>query len=94
MSARTDGELLALAAKAAGIDGTKPWNPLTNSGDAMDLAVHLRMLVDIRHIAGSTDVMAGRRGRLSRFTVPHGDDASAATRRAIVKCAADIGEFA
>lgn len=88
---RTDDELFALAAKAGGIDTAKVWNALTRDGDAFALAVHLRMLIDIRR--GSTEVTAGAHGRLFRATVLHGADAAAATRRAIVTVAADVGEW-
>ena len=98
-----DRELLEMAAKAAGITGitrdggielskdhAKPpydwrmWNPLTDDGDALRLAVALRM--DIR-IYG-TDVRVFCCG----VTVLEGPpDFYAATRRAIVRAAAEIG---
>jgi hypothetical protein len=105
----TDRELLELAAKAAGIEhygehnaqgGLKTtggwWNPLTDDGDALRLAVKLELDVCINtpidrephtHVIGfvgnSTDTIAVIEGR--------GDDPYAATRRAIVKAAAEIG---
>ena len=55
----TDRELLELAAKAAGIktslhketdslwiDGPRVWNPLTDDGDALRLAVKLGFLIE------------------------------------------------
>ena len=98
-----DRELLEMAAKAAGITGitrdggielskdhAKPpydwrmWNPLSDDGDALRLAVALRM--DIR-IYG-TDVRVFCCG----VTVLEGPpDFCAATRRAIVRAAAEIG---
>lgn len=98
-----DRELLEMAAKAAGIigitrdggielskDHAKPpydwrmWNPLSDDGDALRLAVALRM--DIR-IYG-TDVRVFCCG----VTVLEGPpDFCAATRRAIVRAAAEIG---
>lgn len=102
----TDRELLESAAKAAGgrvcfdyspdgypwlqaiVDG-KPqpypvrWNPLTDDGDAFRLMVKLRMNVDWE----SADcVWCDNEGE----TV-EGDDPYAATRRAIVRAAAEIG---
>ncbi len=100
----TDQELLELAAKAAGIEvvrtrlddpmnrdflikGTArniahdmgPWNPLTEDGDALRLAVKLR--VDINE------------ARDWYFTDAEYDaDPYAATRRAIVRAAAEIGK--
>lgn len=102
----TDRELLELAAKAAGIPGSWGdkidyhnglvdltdywvleeeefyiWSPLTDDGDALRLAVKLRMLVEIDHYHGMADGVAEEvRG-----------DPRAATRRAIVRAAAEIG---
>jgi len=98
-----DRELLEMAARVAGIAGitrdggielskdhAKPpydwrmWNPLSDDGDALRLAVALRM--DIR-IYG-TDVRVFCCG----VTVLEGPpDFCAATRRAIVRAAAEIG---
>ena len=98
----TDRELLELAAKAAGIaladwnDGAEPyssgigfilpsnrmWNPLTDDGDALRLAVALG--IDIEFV----DDVVFAEGNFSEFVTP---DAAAATRRAIVRAAAEIG---
>ena len=106
----TDRELLELAAKAAGIEwayeetGTfyllnplRPWDPLTDDGDALRLAVKLGMdvCIDARyeneprtHVIGfSDDVGAGTLDAIEA----HGSDPYAATRRAIVRAAAEIG---
>ena len=98
-----DRELLELAAKAAGIElASKPfihahqsdgalrsdgvyWNPLTDDGDALRLAVKLKLCLLWQHdylMAYSGDV-AERERDLS--------DPYAATRRAIVRAAAEIG---
>lgn len=103
----SDRELLELAAKAAYIrvrcsdvglfsrdDGQYwiSWNPLTDDGDALRLAVKLEMQVSV-----------GFR-RIDAVIVSDGDEASicasepktgdlyAATRRAIVRAAAEIGK--
>ncbi len=103
----TDKELLELAAKAAGIenlqwesDGTiqnrmnRPtipydchgllsatdWNPLTDDGDALRLAVKLGIL-DMHKILD--DLIRKEQRRNDRPT---------ATRRAIVRAAAEIGQ--
>jgi len=62
------------------------WNPLTDDGDALWLAVHLRLLVVIDNDATGAQ-------RLNEFFVSesHGDDPWGATRRAIVRAAAEIG---
>jgi hypothetical protein len=94
----TDRELLEAAARAEGHaypwvlparGGERPWNPLTDDGDALRLAVKLRLWVG-QHEDGVTvsDLYA-------RFKVvieeDHGTDPYAATRRAIVRAAAEIG---
>ena len=86
----TNKELLELAAKAAGYkmhpekfvgdywlkDGMV-WNPLTDDGDALRLAVKLKLLDQHNVIYGQWD---------------GGDDPYAAQRRAIVRAAAEIGK--
>ncbi len=76
------------------------WNPLTDDGDALRLAVELGLAVmpypifsTPKHTAlaklnQSRDVM---RGSGIAEVVPYGDDPLAATRRAIVRAAAEIG---
>ena len=95
---KTDRELLELAAKAAGIpykalphSGScwEKWDPLNDDGDALRLAVKLTLEVDI--------CLSGVAVR-----TPHGDKILAddrdekciyaATRRAITRAAAAIGE--
>lgn len=61
------------------------WNPLMFSGDAFDLAVRLRLEVRI-HEQDTTAMTAD----LKLANEPHGDDAGAATRRAITRVAAEI----
>lgn len=61
------------------------WNPLTDDGDALRLAVALRIQVLVEGC--STFVAPFYRGS-ANATEPHGDDADAATRRAIVRAAA------
>jgi len=96
----TDQELLELAAKAAGrdprtIDGhfewdsgrclTPGWNPLTDDGDALRLAVKLNIPVypyDDETSTGTVGVVAKNWG-----------SAEENTRRAIVRAAAEIGRI-
>ena len=92
-------ELLEFAAKAAGVwDETDPsngmlkpsgqyWNPLTDDGDALRLAVKLRMSVfhslsDVYVVDDDGDI---------EVEEGHKRDPLAATRRAIVRVAAEIG---
>jgi hypothetical protein len=101
----TDKELLELAAKAAGYkmhpekfvgdywlkDGMV-WNPLTDDGDALRLAVKLN--VDV--IFDFDRVMAVYGNGYSKeeyfYELPEPTDKYTATRRAIVRAAAEIGK--
>ena len=86
----TDRELLELAAKAAGITHVTPmmikwgqWNPLTDDGDALRLAVKCAQLFGFyRFLRAWIAAMATENGSPS--------DPLAATRRAIVRAAAEI----
>lgn len=100
----TDKELLELAAKAAGFTDAEWaaeqasistlqagkgfklfWNPLADDGDALRLSVKLH--IDITQDPhGYHQVMAGQ------MLEPLADDSYAATRRAIVRAAAEIGK--
>ena len=100
-------ELLELAAKAAGYEvevdhkgvvhiheGTgpqswRPWNPRDDDGDALRLAVKLKMEL-IVHERLSCAAADGLDGFLRR-SEHHKGDPDAATRRAIVRAAAEIG---
>lgn len=97
----TDRELLELAAKSIGLklrynclggrDANQPWDPLKDDGDALRLAVNLRMDVE-PWIHGDS---ACSRVLCQEFLVdePHyGDDPERATRRAITRAAAEIGK--
>ena len=98
-----DKELLELAAKAVGLKGEyfdetsgggagmrehelfyPNWNPLADDGDALRLAVTLKL----------SPIMRGENAVLcvsTDFFEDAGDDPYAATRRAIVRAAAEIG---
>ena len=101
----SDRELLELAAKAGGygygewtrhgiVFAAKDavWNPLTDDGDALRLAVKLE--ISINPFAGKTVVTHTvdntRRGPYEKWDC-NDDDPYAATRRAIVRAAAKIG---
>lgn len=97
----TDKELLELAAKAAGLEksesdgviyagfGSREWNPLTDDGDALRLAVKLRLNVNIE--STTVDVYDDS-FNLTRVWGDEIPDAYVATRRAIVRAAAEIGK--
>ena len=102
----TDREMLEMAARAAGktidqetfgeyqdahegmvvADG-EHWNPLIDEGDALLLAVRLRMCIDIR--SEHTEVTPP--GDFCPESEEHENDPCAATRRAIVRAAAEVG---
>ena len=99
-----DRELLGLAALAAGMvvvnrdapvslyvrgDGCKGgvyWNPLSDDGDALRLAVMLKITPHI------DDNCTDAESRMGFSTEAHLDDPYVATRRAIVRAAAEIGK--
>ena len=95
----TDRDLLELAAKAAGLEVVTPtmlkygqWNPLTDDGDALRLAVQLKMRIGINSIpVGYVVVMSDDPLRKDTHELI-GDDPYAATRRAITRAAAEIGK--
>jgi hypothetical protein len=70
-----------------------PWNPLRDDGDALRLAVKLKMAVVIEqkygHVYATVD---GWRVDMEPEE-PIGNDPYAATRRAIVRAAAEIGRM-
>ncbi len=104
---KTDRELLELAAKAVGMntrefatdsitrwhwrdDGTHTaWNPLTDNSDALRLAVKLCLEIDVHHTGIAVRTPCGQKVLISADEVKCG---YAATRRAITRAAAAIGE--
>lgn len=102
-----DRELLELAAKAAGIEldftirgdfppyyvnergGHSSWNPLADDGEALRLSVNLEIDVSHYQDAHVVDAFHAEAGTCS---VDYNGDRYAATRRAIVLVAAEIGK--
>lgn len=100
----TDHELLKLAAKASEIKYTvkngvlvchgdhvsppMPWNPLDDDGDALRLAVSLHILV-VRELGKVLVILPTDGAALEEIIT---DDPYAATRRAIVRAAAEMRE--
>jgi hypothetical protein len=70
------------------------WSPLTDDGDALRLAVKLRFQIDVeaaRTFVGS-GLSSNSINRKSYESEQHHEDMYAATRRAIVRAAAEIGK--
>ena len=81
---------------------SESWNPLNDDGDALRLAVKLGLVVDVRYskmrgMGGYNRVdfwPPGKEGSAAQFIACHDHDGDhyAATRRAIVRAAAEIGK--
>lgn len=93
----TDQDLLELAAKAAGYErnsagpiGPCEWNPLENDGDALRLAVRLGITVSFwNHLESVAAYTPDDGSPAAQESYSQGK--AAATRRAIVRTAAEIG---
>lgn len=104
---KTDRELLELAAKAAGIKyhsyidhemigrginigdlDSAIWNPLADDGDALRLAVECSLTIDL----SEEKVLVEAPWLTNEFSEDYANDKMRATRRAIVRAAAAIGE--
>ena len=97
----TDRELLENAAKAAGLSLSRcddsvwdderadyvGWNPLTDDGDALRLAVKLKMNIHLDSNMVDVDPDG-----VSWFSEAYLDDPLASTRRAITRAAAELGK--
>lgn len=83
---------------------TTRWNPLFDDGDALRLSVSLRidlsLWINTLNVTARTHINAGRgislhganRWPVNDHAEPYADDPYAATRRAIVRAAAEIGK--
>ena len=89
----TDDEIVTLAVKAYG-DAPLGFSPLTDDGDALRLAVKLVMEMDHNHAADNCLWVSVRVPRQVFCAFEEFADESerlSATRRAIVRAAAEIG---
>ena len=68
------------------------WNPLTDDGDALRLAVKLNL--NLFSLRGTAYAMETEGDSIDEQKVDHCGDPYAATRRAIVRAAAEIGKAA
>lgn len=98
---KTDRELLELAAKVAGIpykalphSGScwEKWDPLNDDGDALRLAVKLRLTVSWDRFDDEDYATATPPHTHQGYDCMVSQDPYAATRRAITRAAAAIGE--
>lgn len=102
---KTDRELLELAAKASGeltaswygndayFDGVlSRWNPLNDDGDALRMAVKLRLTVSWDRFDDEDYATATPPHTHQGYDCMVSQDPYAATRRAITRAAAAIGE--
>ena len=103
----SDKKMLELAAKAAGIDWFDDpaakhgrglnmksgpfWNPLTDDGDALRLAVKLDLSIHTFYNDGVSSACSGVPYFVDEEVI-HNGDPYAATRRAITRAAAEIGK--
>lgn len=68
--------------------GNVPWNPLADDGDAFRLAVRLRL--NVEHIGAYSQAGFRSKEPAPSGTCAHGNDPYAATRRAVVRAAAQV----
>ena len=70
------------------------WMPLFDDGDAQRLAVKLRLWVQVNHMSVEVECWQDDTGETRTVTEPADPlcDYSAATRRAIVRAAAEVGK--
>lgn len=76
-------------------DCNRVWNPLTDDGDALRLAVKLELFIDTNWYNSDAYLFSDKSIATSFASVEeesHNGDPYAATRRAIVRAAAEIGK--
>lgn len=71
---------------------TTAWSPFADDGDALRLAVKLRLHLSFDLYGGETYAVATPSGTHQGYDAPCGDDPCAATRRAIVRAAAQLAK--
>jgi hypothetical protein len=89
--AERDSEYRYGTAIVEGSDGKRQqhWNPLADDGDALRLAVKIELQLRLRHSENEVSVYGSPEGRIDEGVR---GDPDAATRRAIVRAAAEIGK--
>lgn len=86
---KRSGKYGALWNYIGNMDTAELWNPLTDDGDALRLAVKLEL--DLRARSAPVQVVVDAPGGV--WIEESGTDKGAATRRAIVRAAAEIGRM-
>ena len=86
----SDEEGVYLHQPIGGVAGS--WNPLNDDGDALRLAVKLEISLAMNQPVGGVEAWYGKNGFFTREKFNDKCDATVATRRAIVRAAASIGE--
>ncbi|HBN9706269.1 TPA: hypothetical protein L3939_000528 [Pseudomonas aeruginosa] len=78
----------------AGTDGPREWNPITDDGDALRLAVKLDITIGPEHpdVVGKSLCRASWNNRNMSLGEYGDGDKPSAYRRAIVRAAAEIGK--
>ena len=73
-----------------------PWNPLTNDGDALRLSAKLNIEIayddELKRVNAGVWRADAKWNETWDCLTPYGKDKEAATRRAIVRAAAEIGK--
>lgn len=82
--------------EGSGFTGHTPnfyyWNPRRDSGQALELAVQLGLVIEIGYAARGFLVVRTNTDNWQEFREAWGSDPNAATRLAIVRAAAEIGK--
>ena len=78
----------AVRTRFTGMQDWSPWNPRTDDGDALRLAVYLEFEIDITSTGVAVRTRCGLKVLVNKTEEP---DLCAAARLAITRAAADIG---
>ena len=78
----------AVRTRFTGMQDWSPWNPRTDDGDALRLAVYLEFEIDITSTGVAVRTRCGLKVLVNKTEEP---DLCAAARRAITRAAAEIG---
>ncbi len=87
-------DMLVIASSRNPFQATGPWNPLTDDGDALRLAVKLKIPLRFPDWANIARTWGAKEDPdfYEEHADDHNGDLAAASRRAIVRAAASIGQ--